>query len=186
VQVFQRVIERTKYLSTGEFAWAGVALWLCGKPQEAARKWQDGLGTQYTDEAGGMELPLLLYYAAVRRPESISRAQADALLTKQLAHPWAECWPGALGAYLLGELTEEQVREKSVSENEPVTREQTAQVDFYFGVASLAKGDRDGFIAMMRTVAATPGCEGLSEFHLARFETDSAKVLKGKTRESAN
>src|SRR6266702_2666172 len=65
-----------RFVGTGNYAMAGIPRWILGRRQEAVSVWKKGIGSQYADAAGGMELPLLLYYAAVRDPEALVLSKA--------------------------------------------------------------------------------------------------------------
>jgi hypothetical protein len=64
--------------------------WLANRYEEAISLWQAGLNCEYTDGAGGLELPLLLYHASARHPKSHPNEEAKRLLPWQLTfshHP---------------------------------------------------------------------------------------------------
>jgi hypothetical protein len=120
-----------------------------------------------------MELPLLLYYASIRKEGLVQKEEIAELLHKQLQHPWASCWPGPLGAFVIDELTEDQVRAKAIFKHEIVTRQQTFQVEFYVGVKALAAGDSKAFKSQMKRCNSIAGCEEENEYYLARYEVRS-------------
>src|SRR5262249_23630027 len=55
-------------IDSGTHALAGLTRWLLNEPAEAVTIWRKGVDAEFHDEAGGMELPVLLLYAAVRAP----------------------------------------------------------------------------------------------------------------------
>jgi hypothetical protein len=169
VEIMEGLLSR-KYAGTTHYALAGVANWLCCGHEQAVSLWKKGRSCQYTDAAGGMELPLLLFYASVRTPVLIGKDETKDLLQQQLQHSWAACWPGPLGAFVLGKMTEDEARQKAVFTVEEVTRRQTMQVEFYAGLRALAGGDARRFNACMKRCASTKGGELTNEFYLARHE----------------
>jgi hypothetical protein len=160
-------------VTTAEYAMAGIARWLLGRKKEAVVVWKKGIGCQYTDAAGGMELPLLLYFAAVSEPGLLALPKARLTVSTATKHPWAECWPGPLGAYVLEDLSETEVRRAAVFSNRDITRCQTAQVEFYVGVKALESGDRHAFKGQMQVCADIPNWYLENEYHLARFEASA-------------
>jgi hypothetical protein len=164
-----------RHVGTGEYALAGTAFWINGDHQKAISLWQEGEGSQYADASGGMELPLLLFYASARQPKLIPVEDVRSRLKKQLAHSWASSWPGPLGAYALDKISEKEVRDMAVFEQEEVTCRQVMQVEFYAGVKAAHQGDARKFKAQMKRCASTPGCELENEFFLARHEVSDRK-----------
>ncbi len=169
-QVLEEIVQKENFLSTGHYAYAGMAKWIIECYDEAIELWKAGRKAQYADAAGGMELPLLIYYAAVRKPKLIRVSEATKLLREQLRHPWASCWPGPLGAYVLDDISEGKIRELAVFTHEEVTRQRTLQVEFYVGVKAEQLGDRAKFVSQMKRCASSPGCESETELYLARHE----------------
>jgi hypothetical protein len=159
-----------RHVGTAEYALAGTAHWIGGDYERAISHWKKGRGAQYADASGGMELPLLLFYASTCKPKLIEMDEVRELVKKQQAHPWASCWPGPLGAFILGEISEEKIRERARFIKEEVTRRQMLQVEFYLGVKAFYQGDKKKFKAKMKQYASSPGCECENEFYLARRE----------------
>jgi hypothetical protein len=96
-EVAESILTR-KHIGTGHYALAGTAQWIGGSYERSVELWKKGIGSQYADASGGMELPLLLFYAAVRKPNLIKMGDVTDLVKQQLCHPWVMCWPGPLGA----------------------------------------------------------------------------------------
>jgi hypothetical protein len=162
---------------TGTHALAGIARWTSGERADALRTWVKGLDCDYRDEAGGMELPLLLFYASARDPHIFPKARANKLIKEALESSLATNWPGPLGRFVLGQIDEKQARSDAEFEHPDVTSRQLNQVEFYAGLLAYIRGDKDEFIDRMRRCALTRRCELNNEWHLARFEV--AKEGKG-------
>lgn len=163
-----------KHAGTYYFALAGVAQWISGEPDQGVSLWKAGRTAGYADAAGGMELPLLLYYASVRNPKLVTLTQANRQVKQQLKHPWASSWPGPLGAFVIDEISEKKIHELAVFKHEQVTRRQTLQVEFYVGVKAEQLGDHGKFASQMKLCASSAECESETEFYLARHEAGSA------------
>ncbi|MFL5245591.1 MAG: tetratricopeptide repeat protein [Gemmataceae bacterium] len=155
---------------SGDHASAGVARWLMNEREDAIVMWQNGLKCEFQDAAGGIEFPLLLFYAAVREPGLCSLQDAKRLVRKATKHAWASNWPGPIGLYLLGKIDEERLRAEAVFEVDSVTKEQLAQTEFYFGVKTLTEGQKGKFREHMKGCAEAEHCEIINEVFLARHE----------------
>ena len=112
-------------------------------------------------------------------PRLFSFSEASRLVKEQLSHPWASCWPGPLGAFVLDEIGEDRIREMAVFKHEQVTRRQTLQVDFYVGVKAERMAQHKKFAMQMKKCASVVGCEMKHEFYLARHE---ARLEQGRAK----
>jgi len=168
-----------RWVSTGHYAFAGIARWLLGRKKEAATVWKKGIGCQYADAAGGMELPLLLYFAAVREPSSFALSKAKDMIRTATKHRWAKSWPGPLGGFVLGQMSEAEIRDAAVFSNEDITRCQTAQVEFYVGIKALEARDSRPFKRQMKVCVKIPNWYLENEYHLARGEVSAMQGKRG-------
>jgi hypothetical protein len=169
------------------FSMAGVAKWCLNRPLAAVEEWSFGLRCPYTDGAGGVELPLTLYFASVVRPAVYSQSEAKQLLTKKANRGWIRNWPGPLAKYVAGQIDEKTLRVKC--DNEPCGESTFChwESDFHLAVVKRAQGNRGGFKKAMRQVAAVSATNYQTdqdlflsklwspEFYLARFESRSSK-----------
>jgi hypothetical protein len=185
IKSFDSLLDRSE-VGTSNYAMSGVARWILGRRAESVRLWKEGMKCKYADAAGGMELPLLLYYAAVRDPSAMSLRDARAMVTKASKHPWADSWPGPLGAYVTGRITEALLRQEAVFDEQDVMRAQQAQVDFYVGVKALEKGESENFTRQMVHCAAVPRWHLENEFHLAQHEVVGVIAPGSRQREANN
>lgn len=148
----------------------GVARWMSNERAEAARIWCAGLDSDYADGAGGIELPLLLFYAAARDPKIFSMTQAKKLIRNALKHRMATNWPGPLGRFVLNRIDEDKVRREAEFDQPDVQAAQMNQVEFWAGILACLRGDRKEFRKRMRRCASTVPCNLDHEWHLARYE----------------
>lgn len=171
-KIYRQMIEKYPVVDEG-FQWSGVVNWLLDDYEQAVRLWRMGLDCSYRDAAGGMDLPLFLYFAAVRIPNIEDINSIKQLIRKRLKSPWAQNWPAPLGRFVIGKTTEKDLREDlSVLVDEPATLEETARIDFYMGVAALKRGDKESYLEALRRCAEAQNLEELCEFYLARWEFD--------------
>ena len=157
------------------FAYAGLVRWLMGDVRDAINHWKGGLDCKYSDGAGGMELPLLLYYAGVRHPESYPLGNAKKLITQRLKSGWSRNWPGAIGRFLVGRIDEKQMRKLARFEIELVEIQQMTQADFYVGVECIRLGNQNEFYERMNRCSIQANCEILYEPFLAQNEVKSQR-----------
>jgi tetratricopeptide (TPR) repeat protein len=161
-------------------ALAGISRWMLGECREAALVWEKGLDCDYQDMAGGMALPLLLYYAAARKPKAYDISKAKRLVKNALQRPAAENWPGPIGVFLLGKLDSTELLRLADSEHRIVTNQQTIEADFYIGVKAYERRDHKRFLQAMKKCASGKDWETISEFYLARFELQQRQPEKKK------
>jgi hypothetical protein len=164
------------------FAMAGTAKWCVDGPNEAARTWHDGLNCAYTDAAGGLTIPLLLFFASHRNPESYRRADATQQLSDRVESSWARNWPGPLAEFLLGRIDDAEFQSKCVGIDEDDTALRLWQARFYVGVLEYARANEGEFTESMRRTALLSNADfdpasrqflvklWHPEFFLARFE----------------
>jgi tetratricopeptide (TPR) repeat protein len=158
---------------TGTHALAGVTRWVLGERADAVRMWTAGLDCEYRDYAGGMELPLLLFYAAARDPAVYAMGQARNLIREALKSSWAENWPGPLGRFVLKQIDEKEARREAEFDQPEVMARQMNELEFYAGVIAYLAGNDEQFMDRMRRCALTPRCEVSNEWYLARYEVNS-------------
>jgi hypothetical protein len=170
-----------RYPDTGSYASAGIARWLLDETDEAVKLWVEGLDCDYRDEAGGMELPLLLFYAAVRRPKAFRKSEAKKLIKEALKSSWATNWPGPLGRLVLKEIDESQTRELAKFDHPFVESQNVNELEFYCGVLALEAGDETEFDRRMQVCYETPGAEINNEWHIAHFEVLEKRKASPKT-----
>jgi hypothetical protein len=169
--------------TTFHYGMAGVAKWCLNEPEEAVAKWREGLRCEFTDWAGGAEIPLLMYFASAARPEMFPklRVEAEKLLTKRANHHLIQNWPGPLAEFVLGRIDERVLRSKCQQEDEDDTKLYNWLADFYAGVAELVRGEKKRWLSAIRTIAEVARPDRSShdyflssiwqeEFFLARHE----------------
>lgn len=155
---------------SGSHASAGVACWLLRDHVAARKHWVDGLESEMQDLAGGMGLPLLLFFSAVRDPHLFDLNEAKRLVQMAGKHPWASEWPGPLGRFVLRQIDEAEVRRQAWFDQPEVYKRQLNEVEFYVAVLAAMDGDEEVYLNGMRKCASFSGCMLNDVWHLARFE----------------
>src|SRR5947209_1450522 len=75
------------------YGMAGVAQWCLNDRRTAVAQWRAGLHCDFADGAGGITIPLLLFFASVVAPKACSRAEAEDLLIERANDPRVRVWP---------------------------------------------------------------------------------------------
>jgi hypothetical protein len=88
------------------FIYAGLARWFGRKREEAVSVWLAGRKADHFSYRG-LDIPFVLYYAALRSPDAFTLADAEALIRKELPFVHPDDDPARYAAFLLGELGEQ-------------------------------------------------------------------------------
>ncbi len=162
--------------SEGEGSLVGVALWMAGRFREAAEVWARGAQAMFegrirsTDAAGGVSIGNLLWFASVRLHDAELQKSAHKLLRKRLRTKQSHAWPGHISRYLLGMITEADVR-AAVSTTPLLRERQLCKATFYIGVQSLSAGNTDCYFMDMKLTTALGDVSRLEEeYYLALYE----------------
>jgi hypothetical protein len=136
------LISKTSGESESDFQFKGVALWNQSKRQEAIDTWRSGLNSKFTDAAGGVEVPLLLYFAAVKTNNTLLKAEAFKSLKKVVKSRRSINWPGSLGAFILENIDENTLL-SYVSTLPGLRERQLCQAFFYIAIRDLENENID-------------------------------------------
>lgn len=168
--------------SDGNLKSIGVVHWLAGREADAVRAWAKAVRLlerneiQYTDGAGGVQSPCLLWFAGGRLKDVTLQDSAISMLRTLLKGRRANNWPGPIGRLLLKQADAETLR-SSVS-SVPVLRErELCQAEFYISVQTLDDG-RQLYIDGLRRAIGQSVALLENEFYLARFELRRAMSEK--------
>ena len=167
---------------------AGTARWCARDHTSAIQEWNDGRTAAYTDGAGGVRIPLHLYFAAVCHPDSIDESDAIDLLKNRLNSLRGHQWPSHLARLVLNEVSYDEALAAGLQASEHLEGDrlrqfqefETLRVRFWNGVKKRASGNEIGFLEEMDQCGAftwndfenneelTIDRLRSSEFHLAR------------------
>ncbi|WP_035301892.1 hypothetical protein [Clostridium sp. DL-VIII] len=127
-----------------EYIWAGIANWFLGNYADAVEILKKGLKTKYTDAAGGVEIPALLYYIAVRSNDKKLEKEAIALLKKRCKSKVSLNYPGFIAGYILDRIDDNELLNSYASFKE-LKRRILCKAYFYIAVRNLKNGDEEMF-----------------------------------------
>jgi tetratricopeptide (TPR) repeat protein len=164
--------------SDGCLQFVGMAQWRAGRESAAASTWHDLViafeqgKIHYTDAAGGVESPSLLWFAGVRlgQPRLLRVSRRMLRTLTHARNGRIENWPGPVARFLLGRIGEARLR--SLVTDTPILRErELCQAEFYIGVRRLQRGDRDGARDAFRAAARMTNAKLENEYYLAVNES---------------
>jgi tetratricopeptide (TPR) repeat protein len=135
----EELIEFKKGNSAADFLNLGIAHWMIGNYTEAVEGWLQAQNSMFKDAAGGIEIQVFLYFAAVKRGEDKLKSNTLNTTKKILKSKRSINWPGPLGHYLLGDITDNQLFSYVV--NIPILKErQLCQAHFVSAIGKLTAG----------------------------------------------
>ena len=185
---FQDWMHRYRVTMEAYLVLAGVAQWCLDDTIAASESWKLGLRAQYIDMAGGIRPPLLLWAASILRPNDALRREAAEILGEKAKGPKVRHWPGALAQFVLNQIDESQLQERSKERlSQKIPPGQKWQVAFYKHVLELERRglSAGNFQGMMRELVDTSGTAWSEdkdflqlvrnpEFYIARHEASVA------------
>lgn len=140
---FSDINHRHPHRTDAFYGMAGVAQWCLNKPRDAVDEWRDGLKCEFVDVAGGVTLPLMLYFASVMDPSTYPQSEATKTLESRADDGRAEIWPGPLAAYVSGRLDESEIWRACDGDDESDTRLRIWLTGFYVALRQRHHGDGD-------------------------------------------
>jgi tetratricopeptide (TPR) repeat protein len=178
-----RQLPNLRRLTTSD---VGVSLWCQGKPEEACADWQQQLERLKTTEvryytASGLFLASLLWWAS-RQMDAPDRTQS-ALSEMRLLREWddqKEEWGMILAAFLLGEITPDQILLEAAGRLDPDAqslnfRQSRRTTQYFFYLAAHYPHHSEEWRANLNATVqyGMPQSIVKPEFHLARYELAS-------------
>jgi len=159
--------------SDSDYISLGVAQWRDGRRIEAVATWQLASDTKHTDAAGGVDVWLLCYFAAVKLADKTLMNRSESKLKSIGKRRSIANWPGAVALFILGKLTEDELL--ATRSEQPLLRaRQLCKAEFYIGVMRLISGDLAGYrVHMHRSLSYGAVCPLGPEYYLADVESRS-------------
>lgn len=149
VELSRQIIEKTTGRSDSDFIFLGVSQWLLGDRNGAVESWESATGTEFTDAAGGVEVPLLLFFASTFMDRRELSNRAILRLRQLCKRARSSSWPGPLASFIVGKTGEAELL--SALDSEPsLHSKQFCQAAFYMAVLRKLSGDLDGYDKLMK------------------------------------
>lgn len=178
---FEAAEEVSEYPGDCNLQSIGVAHWLAGRVSDAVAHWKlavqllDNQKLKYTDAAGGVESPCLLWFAGARSSDTELLNLAQSSLKNALKSGRATCFPAAIGQLLLRR-TDAQSARKTVS-SVPIRRERDlCKLEFYIAAQALHDGRPAAYINGLRECVKLTAALLENELYLARHELPRAEA----------
>lgn len=166
-----------KFNSDWEFTSAGSVYWILEKHLEAIKMWREGLNKPYTDAAGGVQIPCLLYYAAVSLKNEDLEKEAINLLKKKFKTKKTKInFPGSIAGYIIGKIDEENLM-NSLSDQTILRERQLCKVTFYIAINCLKAGHIERFYKLLEECRFSNAYLE-DEYYLAISELDKKLTKK--------
>jgi tetratricopeptide (TPR) repeat protein len=162
------ILERDYPTSDAYVIMMGVAQWLQGDKKNAIDSWRSGLGRGYTDEAGGVEIPALLWFASLGTKDSKLEGEALRLMKKLWRPRIKQVWPGPIVGYLLDQVSEDDFLFRQTFQQEILEIRRQCRAQFWVGTKSTQIGSREKALDHFRTSANSPYGILEPEYYLAK------------------
>jgi lipoprotein NlpI len=167
-QDFRSYIDLSPDSSAG-YIKLGLSQWLQNEKSLAIATWRLALTARFSDEAGGVEAPSLLYYSALTTNNNADLEQARDLLRRRWRASLAKIWPGPIIAYLLGEMDEETFLIRQTFLNPDLESRRLCRANFWIAVQRLSIGDEENCKGFWKKCAAVRQLLE-TEYYLANHE----------------
>ena len=164
------LIEARQGESESEFQLKGVAYWMLNDTEKAVEIWKEGLKSKFKDAAGGVEIPAMLFFAAVSMSNKGLEKESLKLLKKRVKSKSVINLPGAIALYLLGRINEERMF-SIIEDQTAIIARQLCQANFYVAINKKACGEFDANKKYLyQAVSQAPSSFLKPEFYLAQNE----------------
>ena len=162
------------------YGMAGTSKWCLGEFDQAVGTWRDGLRAHYADTAGlGIQMPLLLLMASTLKPAIFDETAAKKILKTKAEDSRIRTWRGPLASWILGDISDSELRDNCSGDNEPDTQNRHWIVEFYFGIRQKARDDQAEFLETMRRLTDISRQEWSNErFFLSRMWSEEFFIAR--------
>lgn len=161
--------------SSNEFIYSGIANWLLNKKSKAIKLWLEGQHCVFQDAAGGVIIRLYQYFAAIKTNDEYLKNKAIHGIATLLRKKTSSNWPGPIGFYICGIITESQLL--SYISTIPILRERNlCQANFAIAIKKLEVGHIDAYYDKLSDcIKDGPLAYIESEYYMASGELELLK-----------
>ena len=176
IEVSRRIIKLNGGKTDSDYIFLGLAYWLRRERESAVRAWREGSNTDYTDAAGGVEIPMLIMFGASRLRDAALHEEAIGIVKKVLGKRTDGPWPVPIARYCIGAMSEEMVRQK-IPPASKIGPKLSCQANFYFAMNACLRGDhvRSNELLGEAGVLVEPMVLLRPEYYLAKYELAQAR-----------
>jgi tetratricopeptide (TPR) repeat protein len=166
---FNYVLQNSPREAESNYIYVGLCEWCRNRPQRAVEIWQNGIGSQYADAAGGMSIPLLLIFAGAVLNDSAVPELAEREIMGRM-EKFGNNWPAPLAKYMLGMISRSDVEDYITSRTQALQKRYFPLFEFYRGVAALRTGDGTAYREALADFTSETHHRICPEWFLARHE----------------
>ena len=173
ITLAKQLIEFRKGDTSSDFESLGIAYWAIREFAVAIDTWSRAQNSIYQDAAGGIEVQVYLYFAAVKTGQDKLKALAIKQIKKLLRSKRATNWPGPMGDFLLDNISEKEMLSYVVEI--PILKErQLCEANFVAAIKQLEVGNTDEYYKNLKKCLSL-GVPAYLEFmyYLAMIELDN-------------
>lgn len=172
IELIKKIIKLSNGESENDFTFLGIANWILGNKIEAIEAWQQARNCLYKDAAGGLQIEVYLYFAAVKTEQDKLKLNAKKNIKKLLKFKQTINWPGPIGNYLLDDITE--IEMFSYITSVPILRErQLCEAHFVLAIKRLEAKDLNGYYEKLKNCISYGPSSYLEQmYYLAKGELD--------------
>jgi tetratricopeptide (TPR) repeat protein len=168
----EKIIKLTNGDSENDLTFLGIANWILGNKMEAIETWQRARNCLYKDAAGGLNIEVYLYFAAVKTEQDKLKLNVERKIKKLLKSKRSINWPGALGHYLLDDITETELL-FSITGVSILRERQLCEAHFVLAIKRLEASDSDGYYKELKDCISYGPSSYLEQmYYLAKGELD--------------
>ncbi|HEV3412203.1 MAG TPA: hypothetical protein VG101_06985 [Puia sp.] len=172
-ELISYIREMTKNQTDSDAIFLGIAYWFLNEKEKSVKIWKEGIGSKYTDAAGGVELQIILYFSSISLQDIKLKEQSAKAIQKIVKAKRAVNWPGPLGAYVIGRISEEELFSK-VSTIDFLKERNLSQAHFVKAVRCLELGEIKPYESELRkSVDIGPRSYVEQMYYLAEAELGS-------------
>jgi lipoprotein NlpI len=164
---FQKYVELRPETDAG-YIGAGIALWWLNHRQEAVKIWQSAVNSKYTDAAGGVQVPALLFFAASQLSDVILEKKARSLLRLRWHRQSERIWPAPVAGFILGQIDKDYFLSQALQSNALRAR-RLSKAYFWIGLYCYRQGDLDSYKSHLGE-SLSLGKIIEPEYYLAKYE----------------
>lgn len=169
---FEKLIDLRPDSDSG-YIGAGIALWWLNRKIDAVNMWKNAIKCKYTDAAGGVMGPALIFFASSMLNDLDLEKYSIRILKAKYRTKRAGAWPGPIAGFILGKITETDLLEKAVQRPGLRARILT-KAHFWIGVFCFRQNNIDGFRDHLYQSHMGHIIE--PEYYLAKYELKSLKA----------
>jgi tetratricopeptide (TPR) repeat protein len=165
--------------SASDYVRLGVSHWSMGLHEEAISDWRSGFDAIYADAAGGLECPLLVFFASEKLGDTVTEKEMLKRLRKRVKKGKIAGWPAPLANYILGDIDEEALFSHVV--NIPSLKgRQHCQASFFAAVRSQRQDCTNRKFYLEDAVAQGMAASLEAEYYLAKKELETSNEKRGQ------